>query len=127
MAIVPPASTQKEVQGMSIRAIDTQMMVTRTTDMVREASPLLKNPETFQAQLANLGMRESAENQSKVLATTEADMENIKADENGSGNGATGGGKGSDAEEDGDSYNQNKDSELRVGRSSHNSLIDITV
>ncbi|MCL2248413.1 MAG: hypothetical protein FWC13_04020 [Oscillospiraceae bacterium] len=113
---------------MSIRAIDTQMMVARTTDMVREASPLLKNPETFQAQLANMGMRESAENQSKVLATTEAEMENIKTDEDGSGNGAAGGGgRGSDAEEDGDSYNQSKDSELRVGSSSNKSLIDITV
>ena len=112
---------------MSIRAIDTQMMVTRTTDMVREASPLLKNPENFQAQLATLGMQESAQNQTKVLATTEADMENIKADEDGSGNGAAGGGGDSDSEEDGDSYNQNKDSELRVGSSSNRSLIDITV
>jgi len=111
---------------MSIRAIDTQIMVTRSAEMVRDASALVKNPETFQAQLANLGKQEAAENQNKVLATTEAEMDNVRTDEDGSGNGAAGGGgKGRDGK--GDDNNPNQDSELRVGRSLNNSIIDITI
>jgi len=111
---------------MSIRAIDTQMMVTRSADMVREASPLLKNPETFQAQLANVGKQEAAENQSRVQATTESEMDNVRTDEDGSGNGAAGGG-GKGQERKGEESNPNQDSELRVGRSLNNAFIDITV
>lgn len=109
---------------MSIRAIDTQMMITRSADMVREAAPLLKNPETFQAQLANVAKQESEQNQSRVLATTEAEMDNIRTDEDGSGSGAAGGG-GSGRERKGEEANQ--DSELSVGNSDHNSFIDITI
>lgn len=111
---------------MSIRSIDTQIMITRSADMVRETSPLLKNPENFQSQLANVAKQEAADNQSKVLATEESEMENIRTDEDGSGSGAAGGG-GSHHGEDGEEENPNQDSELRVGRSFSNSYIDITV
>ncbi|MCL2221146.1 MAG: hypothetical protein FWC20_02470 [Oscillospiraceae bacterium] len=111
---------------MSIRAIDTQMMVARTTDMVRDASPLLKNPETFQAQLANVGKQEAAQNQSKVQATTESEMDNVRTDEDGSGNGAAGSGGGGQGKK-GKEAAQNQDSELRVGRSLDNAFIDITI
>ena len=110
---------------MSIRAIDTQMMVTRSSDMVREASPLLKNAETFQSQLANIGKQEAAENQHKVQAATESEMENIRTDEDGSGNGAAGGG-GFQGEDEAEEFVQSKNSELGVGNVS-DSLIDITV
>jgi len=110
---------------MSIRAIDTQMMVTRSADMVREASPLMKNPETFQSQLANMGKQEAVANQHKVQATTESEMENIRTDEDGSGNGAAGGG-GFQGEEESEEFAQSRNPELKVGDVS-NSLIDITV
>ena len=110
---------------MSIRSIDTQMMVARSADIARDAGALTKNPEAFQAQLANVAKQEAQQNQSKVQGLLESEMENIRADEDGSGKGASGG-EGSDQQKN-EKQDQNQDSELRVGRSLTKPFIDITV
>lgn len=93
---------------MSIRNIDTQIMIQRTTDVAREANNLIRHPAAAQEHLAAHGKAESALAQSRVQATTESEMDNIDAD--GSGSGAAGGegsGKGSGEEET--QNNQNDD------------------
>ena len=110
---------------MSIRAIDTQMMITRSADMVRETSPLLKNPETFQSQLANVAKQEAEQNQSKVQGTEEAEMDNVRADKDGSGSGAAGG--GGSGHRDAGSVEQDEEPGLEVGIKRNDFLIDITV
>ena len=109
---------------MSIRGIDTQIMITRTTDFVRETSNTQKHPELSQEHLANQGKTDSVHDQSRVIATTEAENENIRTDVDGSGSGAAGG-EGSGQEEEEMTEEQRK--ELLVAPADHDQLIDTWV
>ena len=109
---------------MSIKGIDTQIMVQRPADMLRETSSLQRHPETTQEHLAAQQKLDSALNQSKVLATTESDMDNIRTDVDGSGSGAAGGeGSGRDDEE----MTEEQKRELLVPPSEHEQIIDIMI
>ena len=108
---------------MSIRGIDTQIMVTRTTDFVRETSNQQRHPELSQEHLANQGKVESLHDQSRVIATNEAENEEIRTDVDGSGSGAAGGGSGQDEEE----MTEEQKKELLVAPADHDQLIDTWV
>jgi len=106
---------------MSIRGIDTQMMITRATDLIRETSSAQRHPETSQEFAAAQQKAESNLDQSRVSATVEAEMENIRTDVDGSGSGAAGG-EGSQDEEEEMTEEQKK--ELLVPPSDEVRLID---
>jgi len=110
---------------MSIRGIDTQIMITRATDFVREANSVQRQPEIAQDHLAAQAKIESTQDQSRVNATTESEMENIRTDVDEDGSNASG-------EEQSNRKKQNEDPEdvpvdLRVAPALHDQLIDITV
>ena len=107
---------------MSIRGIDTQIMITRTADFVRETSATQKHPETTQQHTAAQVKVESTHDQSRVVATTESDMEHIRTDVDSEGSGASGGG-GSQKEEEEMTEEQKRD--LLVAPAQHEQLIDI--
>jgi len=108
--------------AMSIRGIDTQIMITRTADFARETSSTQRQPETNLEHLASQTKVESAHDQSKVAATTESDMDNIRTDVDGEGSGAAGGG-GSGKEEEEMTEEQKR--EFLVAPPDHDQLIDI--
>ena len=107
---------------MSIRGIDTQIMITRASDFVRETSSAQRQPEVNQEHAATQQKVESTQDQSRVSATTEAENENIRTDVDGSGSGAAGG-EGSGQEEEEMTEEQKK--ELLVAPADHDQLIDI--
>jgi len=107
---------------MSIRGIDTQMMITRASDFVRETSSTQRQPEVAQDHLAAMNKVESTQDQSRVNATTESEMENIRTDVDGEGSGAAGG-EGSNRDEEEMTEEQKK--ELLVAPAAHEQLIDI--
>jgi len=109
---------------MSIRGIDTQIMITRTADFARETSSVQKQPEVTQDYLAIQTKIESAQDQSRVAATNESEMENIRTDKDGEGSGATGG-EGSQQEEEEMTEEQKR--ELLVAPAPYDQLIDIHV
>ena len=80
---------------MSIKGIDTQIMITRLTDNVRDTSVLQKRPEVEQNQLAEQGRVYDAQQQSKVVKMAASEMEKIRTDVDGGSGGAAGGGEGS--------------------------------
>ena len=107
-----------------IRGIDTQMMITRSSDFVRDVSNMEKQPEVAQENLAALVKNESTQDQSRVLATTEAEMDEIRPEEEGSsGNEYEGSGEGQEHEEDEDEKEQN--ARMLVPPSDH--VIDIKI
>ena len=78
---------------MSIRGIDTQIMISRLTDNVREASAMQKRPELMQEALAAQSKINDAQDQTRVLKTLESEMEKIRSDvDDGGGAGYSGGG-----------------------------------
>ena len=106
---------------MSIRGIDTQIMITRTADFAKETSNIQRHPETSQEHIAAQTKVESTQDQSRVLSTTESEMENIRTDADGSGSGASGGGSGQQEEE----MTEEQKRELLVAPAQHEQLIDI--
>jgi len=82
---------------MSIKGIDTQIMISRLPDNARDTSIIQKRPEVVQEFLAAQTKISHAQDQSRVVRTTEAEMEQIRTDvEEGGGSGAGGGGAGSE-------------------------------
>jgi len=110
---------------MAIRNIDAQIMLQRTTDVAREASVLQRNAITAQEQTAERNKADNALDKSRVLATTESEMENIRADADGSGLGANGSdsGNGSNEEE----TTENIDEDLLLPPSDEIKIIDIVI
>jgi hypothetical protein len=108
---------------MSIRGIDTQIMITRATELVRETSSLQRHPETSQEYLAAQQKADSDHDQGRVIATTETEMENIRTDEDGEGSGAAGGGSKRDEQEQHNPH----DDDLLVAPADHEQIIDITI
>ena len=87
---------------MSIRGIDAQIMVSRSPDLARDASAMMKRPEVTQEFLAVQKKMSDAHDQSRVKGTEQAEMENIRTDVDGgsgSAHGGTGGGTGKDEDE----------------------------
>jgi len=76
---------------MSVRGIDTQIMVTRSADYSRDVGAMNKKPELTQEQLAALHKANVAHEQKKIVETKETDMDKIRTDKDGSGSGAGGG------------------------------------
>ena len=109
---------------MSIRSIDTQIMITRTADMAREAGSVQKQPEVAQSHIATQTKTESAQNQSRVASTNESEMENVRTDVDGEGSGAAGG-EGSARE--GENPEEEVPLGLRVAPAQHDQLIDIVI
>ena len=107
---------------MSIRGIDTQIMITRATDFVKETSTVQRQPEVAQEHLASQQKVESTQDQSRVTATIEAENENIRTDVDGEGSGAAGG-EGSKREEEEMTEEQKR--ELLVAPAEYDQLIDI--
>jgi len=85
---------------MSIKGIDTQIMIQRSTDFARDTSNILKHPETAQEFLATQTKINSAQEQSRVAATTETENEEIRTDVDGGSGGEYSGGGGSDEEDE---------------------------
>ena len=82
---------------MSIRGIDTQIMISRLTDNIREASAMNKRPEYAQDALAAQSKLNDAQDQTRVAKTLETEMEQIRPDVD-DGGGAGYGGSESDGE-----------------------------
>jgi hypothetical protein len=113
------------VSNMSIRGIDTQIMITRATDFVRETSSMQRQPELSQEHLAQQTKIESVQDQSRVIATTESEMENIRTDEEGEGSGAAGG--GGKRHEEQEPEEEEVAPELRIAPAPHDCIIDIMI
>jgi len=96
-------------------------MITRATEFVREASSIQKQPEIAQEHVAAQTKIESTQDQSRVAATTESEMEEIRTEEDGSGSGAAGGGSQQEEEE----MTEEQRKELLVAPADHDQLIDI--
>ena len=72
---------------MSIRGIDTQIMITRSPDFSKDVSTVQQRPETNQQILAEQQKITAAQEQAQVKALDESEMEGIRTEEDGSGGG----------------------------------------
>ena len=87
---------------MSIKGIDTQIMITRTPEVSRDASIVQQRPEVNQALLAEQRNKAIARDETRVKELEEpAEAERIRTDEDGGGNNAYYGQDGSNQGEDG--------------------------
>ena len=107
---------------MSIRGIDTQIMINRTAEFSKDASAMMKRPEVQQEFLAAQQKVSDAQAQGKVLQTQESEMENIRTDVDGGGLGG-GGGEGAEPDED----EKKGDSARAMLVPPGNNVIDITI
>ena len=73
---------------MSIKAIDSQMMITRTPEAARDASIVQQRPDTDQRILAEQQKAQDARDQTRVKETDETEREGIRTDEDGENDGA---------------------------------------
>ena len=91
---------------MSIKGIDTQIMITRSNDYSKDASAMQKRPEVAQDNLAERQKVNTAQDQKRVAKTLESEMDRVRYDAEGGGGGAYGGGEGGEPEEENedDSY-----------------------
>ena len=91
---------------MSIRGIDTQIMITRLPDFSKDASVVQQRPETNQQILAEQQKINAAQEQTQVKALEESEREEVRTEEDGSrGNEYDGsGGHKPDEEEDPDDF-----------------------
>jgi len=107
---------------MSIKGIDTQIMITRSPDFARDASTMQKRPEIMQEFLAAQQKINDAQDHFKVAKTTESDMEKIRTDVDG----GSGGAHGDEGQESGDG---DKEDESGAGMlvPPGNNVIDITI
>ena len=92
---------------MSVKSIDTQVMIARTADFARDTSATQKRHEVAQEYLAFREKINDAQNQSKVAKSPESELSKLHSDKNGgganSGESGTNSGarkKGEDADED---------------------------
>ena len=108
---------------MSIKGIDTQIMISRLTDNSRDTSALQKRPEVIQDHLAAESKIHNAQDQSKVLKTSESEMGKIHEDAEG-GSGAGYGGEPGQGQGE-----ENTDEEISLGNlmPPENHIIDIRI
>ena len=108
---------------MSIKSIDSQIMVARTADFARENSAVQKRTEIIQDSLAARERLNDVHDQSRVVGTIEADPLELRPDEDG-GLGA--------AYEEGSGSEENKEEEPEYSEKDFmvppsNNIIDIRV
>ena len=106
---------------MSIRGIDSQIMITRSPDVARDASAIQKRPEVTQDYQAIATKVSDAHDQKRVKETSESEMERLHADKDGSGNGKYSGEGGDGSGKD----NNNDDTEPGLLVAPGNNKIDI--
>ena len=106
---------------MSVKSIDTQIMVARTTDFARDASAMQKRNEAVQDYLAFREKINDAQNQSRIAKTPESKLSKLDDDKNGSG--ANSGGSGSGTGKGKESEDSDEDMFVPSG----DSIIDIKV
>ena len=94
---------------MSIKGIDTQIMISRLPDTARDTSALQKRPEVLQDHMAYQSKVTDAQDQSKVAKMAETEMEKIRADVEGGSGAGYGGEAGTGPGE------KNPDDELEPG------------
>lgn len=87
---------------MSIKGIDTQIMISRLPDNAKDTSALQKRPEVWQDHLGAQGRINDAQSQSKVAKTSETEMTKIRSDVE-DGAGSAYGGEGGQGRGDGGS------------------------
>ena len=88
---------------MSIKSIDSQIMIARTADFSRDTSATQKRPEVAQEHLAFREKINEAQEQTRVAKMLESEMPEIKPDEDGKGNEAYEGGGGQGGAKDDES------------------------
>ena len=79
---------------MSIKSIDSQIMIARTTEFSKDTSTVQKRPEIAQEYLAAREKINDAQDQSRVAKTFESKLSELRPDEDGGGNGGGGGESG---------------------------------
>jgi len=79
---------------MSIRGIDTQIMISRLTDNARDTSAMQKRPEVLQQTLAAHAKVTDAQEQTRVAKTIESEMERIRTEVDEEGGAEAGEGEG---------------------------------
>ena len=79
---------------MSIRGIDSQMMINRSPEMAKDTSQQIKRPEITQDYQAIHTRLNEAVEQKRVQNTSESEMELIRADKDGGNKGGRGGQRG---------------------------------
>ena len=72
---------------MSIKGIDSQIMITRTSDVMRENAAVQKKPEVTQEYLAVQAKANEAHDQKRVSRKAEIELPKLRA-EDGGGSGA---------------------------------------
>ena len=70
---------------MSIKGIDSQIMITRSPDILRDASFVQQRPEINQQILAEQQRTQASQDQNRVKTLEEAEMEGIRTEEDGGG------------------------------------------
>ncbi|MCL2126041.1 MAG: hypothetical protein FWH33_09060 [Oscillospiraceae bacterium] len=105
---------------MSIKSIDTQIMVARTADMAKDTSAIQKKPEIAQEYLAVREKINDEQDQSRIAKTLDTRLSELRPDEEGGGNGGYDG-QGSDP----DGRKRKDDADLLVPADDH--IIDIKV
>lgn len=87
---------------MSIKGIDTQMMITRAAELTNEASVQVRKGDMSQEFLAIHQKAVAEHDQQSVKGPQKAEQADVKLDQDGSGSGAasSGGGRGSGQRED---------------------------
>jgi len=108
---------------MSVKSIDTQIMMARTADFSRDTSAMQKKPEAAQEYLAVHKKINDAQEQTRVAKTPESRLSKMRNDEGGGGGGSFGGGSASGAKKDA------KDEKTGMGMfvPADDSIIDIKV
>ena len=71
---------------MSIKGIDSQIMITRTSDVMRESAAMQKKPEVTQDYLAIQAKANEAHDQKRVARKSDIELPKMRA-EDGGGNG----------------------------------------
>ena len=79
---------------MSIKGIDTQIMVTRTADIMRDNIAAQKKPEITQDYLAVQAKVNEAHDQKRVSRKSEVELPKLRAEDGGGGGGGAAGGGG---------------------------------
>ena len=79
---------------MSIKSIDSQIMIARTADFARDASAIQKRPEIAQENLAFREKINEAQDQSRVAKSLETTMSKLRPEEDGGGGAGYGEGSG---------------------------------
>jgi len=109
---------------MSVRGIDTQIMVTRSADYSRDVGAMAKKPELTQEQLAAIQKANAAIEQKKIKETSESEMDKLRTDKDGDSSGSGGfTGGGSEKEQSDESSQHSKNMLVPPG----NNVIDIKI